>query len=87
MNKIGIKLTRIFSILIFCCLIVSGLTFFGYLLAFVLSGAIGEAICLFIFKTLFVLIIRFASIVTLIGLIGMYLTKQTINQSESKKKS
>ena len=70
------------------CLFVGGATFFGYLAAFIIGGAPATAICDFIYKVIFKVLIYGGNIVVLLGLLSMYLKKQkslTMNETAEKK--
>ena len=59
------------------------ISFFGgllpliaFLVAFVLGGEIGESVSLFLFDKYYPVIIAMASLAIIVGLIGMYLSKE-----------
>lgn len=72
-KKISAVLRTIFGYGIMICLFAGGLTFFGYVAALIIGGAAAEAICIFIYKTIFPIIIKASTILVLLGLVTMYL--------------
>ena len=79
-------LKKIFGILILLCLFAGGISLIGYIVALFIGGETAEAMCAFIFKKYLPLVIRITSVVTLIGLITMYLEGQkslTIKNEEN----
>lgn len=82
LKKLIAVLTKIYSYGIFFCLFAGGLTFLGFLVAFVIGGETATAICVFIQKKIFAVLIYGGNIVVCLGLLTMYLKKQkslTIN--------
>ncbi len=82
LKKLIAVLTKIYGYGIFLCLFAGGLTFLGFLVAFVIGGETATAICVFIQKKIFAVLIYGGNIVVCLGLLTMYLKKQkslTIN--------
>ena len=87
MKKISNILLYIFAVGIIICLFAGTLSLLGYIIAIIIGGETATNLCLFIFKTYFPLIIKVTSIITGIGLLGMYFSKQkslTIVSSDKK---
>ena len=61
---------------IFICLFVGGLTFFGYVAAFIIGGETAAVICDFIYKTVFKILIYGGNVIVLVGLLNMYIKNQ-----------
>lgn len=61
---------------ILICLFVGGLTFIGFVAAFIVGGETATEICTFIHKTIFKWLIYGGNIIVLLGLLNMYLKKQ-----------
>ena len=61
---------------IFICLFVGGLTFFGYVAAFIIGGETAAVICDFIYKTVFKILIYSGNVIVLVGLLNMYIKNQ-----------
>lgn len=85
-NKIIRIIEYIFGYGIMISLFVGGLSFFGYLGAFVIGGQVAKEICEFIYKDLYPRLIYFTSVIVLLGIVKMYLCGQTALKSSSKKK-
>ena len=77
MKKTADILGIIFGYGIMICLLLSGCTFFGYLFALIAGGEIAAAICTFIYKGIFPIIIYASSLLVLVGLVKMYLSGET----------
>ena len=60
----------------FICLFVGGLTFFGFLAAFIIGGDTAAAICDFIYNKIFKVLIYGGNVSVMLGLICMYLRKE-----------
>lgn len=76
MKKISDILLKIFAIGIMVCLFAGGLSFLVYLIGIIIGGESATALCAFTFKSYLPWVIKFTSIFTGIGLIGMYFSKQ-----------
>ena len=86
-KKISSVLKTIFGYGIMITLFVGGLTFFAYLAALIIGGSTAEAICVFVYKTLFPIVIKVSNIMILLGLVAMYLNgEKALTASEDKKK-
>ena len=75
----------VFGYGIMICLFGGGLTFFGYLAAFIVGGEVAEAICVFIYKTVIPVLIRTSTVCVLLGLLSMYLSGETALTATKKK--
>ena len=88
MKKITNILLSIFSIGILCSLVSGVLMFLGYIYALIIGGTEATEICYFILKECTPWVIKFTSIIIGIGLVTMYLKKQsalTMIKKEEKK--
>lgn len=76
MNKSRQKIADVLSLLygsgVFIALFAGGLSFLGYLAAFIIGGETATAICVFIYKKAYPVLFYFSSSVVLLGLIKMY---------------
>lgn len=84
-KKISSTLKTVFGYGIVICLFAGGLTFFGYLAALCIGGEIATAICVFIYKTIFPVIIKTSTVLVLLGLVAMYLNGEmslTMNKNK-----
>lgn len=71
---------------IFVCLFVGGITFFGYVAAFIIGGETAALICNFIYKTVFKILIYGGNVIVLVGLLNMYIKNQkSLTVSDDKK--
>ena len=86
MKKASDILLKIFAYGIIACLFAGGLSLVGYLVALIIGGESATALCLWVFKTYLPWVIKATSIFTLIGLIGMYLSKQKALVATTEKK-
>ena len=86
MKKASDVLLKIFAYGIIACLFAGGLSLGGYLVALIIGGESATALCLWVFKTYLPWVIKATSIFTLIGLIGMYLSKQKALVATTEKK-
>ena len=76
MKKFSDILLKIFAFGIIVCLFAGGLSLLGYVIGLIIGGETATAICVFAFKTYLPWVIKFTSIFTGIGLVGMYFNKQ-----------
>ncbi|MBQ2731068.1 MAG: hypothetical protein IJF24_03510 [Clostridia bacterium] len=83
-KKIAAVLKTIFGWGIFVSLFAGGLTFFGYLAAFFLGGETATAICVFIQKQIFPVIIYLSTVMVVLGLVAMYFDGEKALTSEKK---
>lgn len=86
MKKASDVLLKIFAYGIIACLFAGGLSLVGYLVALIIGGESATTLCLWVFKTYLPWVIKATSIFTLIGLIGMYLSKQKALVATTEKK-
>ena len=75
MKKASDILLKIFAYGIIACLFAGGLSLVGYLVGLVIGGEAATNLCAWVFKTYLPWVIKATSVFTLIGLIGMYLSK------------
>ena len=75
-KKVDAVIGTIYGWSIFICLFVGGLTFFGFLAAFIIGGETATAICEFIYNKIFKVLIYGGNVVVLLGLVDMYLRKE-----------
>lgn len=68
---------KIFGYGILISLFMGGLSFVGYLAALIIGGAAAEAICIFIYKSLYPKLVYISTISIMLGLVKMYLTGET----------
>ncbi|MBO2517898.1 MAG: hypothetical protein CW338_11635 [Clostridiales bacterium] len=89
-EKTARVLKKIYGYGILAALFIGGATVVGYIAAMIIGGDTATAICTFIYKTLFKWLILGADVIVLIGLLAMYLSKETsmtLDKSRKKKKS
>ncbi len=86
-KKISDFLAVIFGYGIAAVLLAGGLTFFGFVAAFIIGGDTATAICVFIKDTIFPVIIYTSTILVLMGLLIMYLRGETALTPDKKKNS
>ena len=84
-KKISQVLRTIFGYGIMISLFVGGLTFFGYVAALIIGGETATAICVFLYKTLIPILIKFTTILVLLGLVAMYLNGEVALTTSKKK--
>ena len=72
-KKVSDILKTVFGWGIMLCLFSGGLTFFGFVAALIIGGNTATAICAFLYKDLFPVIIYVSVIMVLLGLLAMYL--------------
>ena len=85
MKKISDVLLKVFAYGIIACLFAGGLSLVGYVIGFIIGGESASALCTWVFKTYLPWVIKATSIFTLIGLIGMYLSKQKALTAKAEK--
>ena len=85
-KKIAAALRVVFGYGVMISLFVGGLTFVGFLVALCIGGDTATAICVFIQKQLFPIIIKIATSMVLLGLVAMYLSGETALTANKKKK-
>lgn len=86
MEKVTKVLKKIYGYGIVIALFASALTVLGYLAALFIGGEVATAICVFIYKKLFVSLIIAGDIIVLLGVLAMYLSKEKAMILEKKKK-
>lgn len=80
--RIAKVLDNVYGWGIMLALFLGGLTFFGFLIAFIIGGETAVIIATFIYKSFFPVVIYATNIIVILGLISMYLKRQkslTIN--------
>ena len=87
LKKVADFLKLIFGYGIMFTLFAGGLTLFGYIVALIIGGDTGTAICVFIYKKIFTAIIYASSCLILLGLLSMYLSGETALTASKGKKS
>jgi len=75
-NTVTAAIDYVYGWGIFVCLFAGGLTFFGFLAAFIVGGDAAAAICDVIYNKIFKVLIYCGNIFVLLGLLSMYLKKQ-----------
>lgn len=83
-KKIADVIQVVFGYGMFICLFLGGLSFLGYLVAFVIGGETAASICKFIYKGLYPHLIRLSSTMILLGLLKMYLLGETALSGKKK---
>lgn len=86
-KKISDILLTVFAVGLIICLFAGGLSLLGYVIALFIGGETATKLCIFVFDSYLPWVIKFTSVFTGIGLIGMYLTKQkalTVSSEEDK---
>ena len=68
-------------------LFLGGLSFFGYLAALIIGGDVAVAICAFIYKTAYPVLVYASSVMILLGLVVMYMRGEKALASDKKKKA
>lgn len=87
LNKIADVLNIIFGYGIMLTLFLGGLSFFGYLAALIIGGDVAVAICQFIYKTAYPILVYASSVLILLGLVVMYMRGEKALASDKKKKA
>lgn len=85
-EKTALIIKKIFGYGIYVSLFVGGLTFFGYVAAFIIGGETATEICTFIYKKVIPVIIYLANCMILLGIFSMYLSGEYALTPEKKKK-
>ena len=83
MKKLSEIILKIFAVGIVVSLFAGGASLLGYIIALLIGGETATLLCTFVFKTYLPWVIKFPSIFTGLGLVGMYLTKQKSLTSSS----
>ena len=88
MKEICVKLSNVlktvFGYGIMILLFAGGLTFFGYVAALIIGGEVATAICTFLYKQAFPIIIYLSVCMVLLGLVAMYLAGEKALTPEKK---
>ena len=87
-KKLSNILKTIFGYGIMISLFAGGLTFFGYIVAFIIGGTAATAICTVIYKYIIPIIIYLSVSMVLLGLVAMYLAGEialTPDKKQAKK--
>ena len=87
-KKLSNVLKTIFGYGIMISLFVGGLTFFGFVAALIIGGETATAICAFLYKSVFPVVIYLAVSMVLLGLVAMYLNGEvalTTSKNPTKK--
>lgn len=83
-TKLTNVLKTIFGYGIYLTVFGGGLTFFGFLAALLIGGETATAICVFIQKSIFPVLIYVSVLMVLLGLVVMYLNGQVALTPEKK---
>jgi len=86
MKKLSEILKVIFGYGILICIMVGGLTFFGYVAALIIGGETAAAICTFIYKTIVPVMVYVTNSLVLLGLVAMYCAGEMALTTKSKGK-
>ncbi|MBR4724999.1 MAG: hypothetical protein K6G45_03185 [Lachnospiraceae bacterium] len=77
-KEIFVKILKtVFGIGILICLLVGGLSFFGYLAALIIGGETAGAICTFIYKTMYPVLVLISTSMILVGVLKLYVCGET----------
>ena len=87
MKKFTDIMLTVFSYGIIACLFAGGLSLVGYIAALFIGGESATALCAWVFKTYLPWVIKASSVVTGIGLLGMYLSRQKALTANMEKDS
>ena len=85
-TKIAQVLSYIYGVGVMVSLFVGALSFIGYLVAIIIGGTVASDICVFIYKTIYPVIIYLASVSVLLGLVKMYVAGEKSLAPDKKKK-
>ena len=83
-KKIVEIMTLIFSIGIFTALVLSTLSFLGYVVAIIIGGETATAICTVIYKSIYPILFTFTSCMVLFGLVKMYVAGEKALDNKKK---
>ncbi len=88
MKKALLKIAGVMKIIfgygIMICLLVGGLTFFGYAAAVIIGGDTAAAICAFISEKINPMLVLVSTSMILLGLISMYISGETGKKKPAK---
>ena len=79
-------LSWIFGYGILISLCIGGISFIGYVVALIVGGDTATAICTFIYKTVYPILVYGTSVITVVGIVVMYLKGQTAFTAKVEKK-
>ncbi|MBR0085333.1 MAG: hypothetical protein IJL97_02165 [Lachnospiraceae bacterium] len=79
-------MTTVFGYGIMICLLVGGLSFFGYLAALIIGGETAELICQVIYKKIYPVLVLLSTSMIVLGLIKMYICKESAFKGGSGKR-
>ena len=89
MKKVLAKIADIIKIIfgygIMICLLVGGISFFGYVVAICVGGNIAETICTIIYNRIYPVLVIISTSMIVLGLIRMYILGESDFSSKSKK--
>lgn len=81
MKKVLDKITNILSLVfgygILISIFIGGISFIGYVVALIVGGEMATTICTFIYKTIYPYLVYGTSVITVVGLVVMYIKGQT----------
>jgi len=86
MRKFSDICLTIFAAGILLCLFAGGVSALGYIAALIIGGETATALCVWIHKTYFPVVIRTTALMAAIGLLGMYFGKIKAFVLNEKKK-
>ena len=72
-ENLSVLCKKVFGYGIYITLFAGGLTFLGYIAAFIIGGETATEMCTFIYKKIIPIIIYSANILILLGVLSMYL--------------
>jgi len=84
--KVSEVLKKIFGYGIYISLFAGGLTFFGYVAAFIIGGEGAVRICAFIKESILPIVIYVANCTILLGILAMYLAGELALTPSKRKK-
>ena len=91
MQKIKDKTVNIIKVVfgygVLIVLLAGGLTFFGYLAALIIGGDTAAAICTFIYKKLYPILVVTSTVMIALGVLKMYLCGETEFTRKNGKKT
>lgn len=85
-NKIADAIKVVFGYGIMICLLVGGLTFFGYIAAIIAGGSTAEVICTIIYKHIYPALVILSTSMIVLGLIRMYIVGESAFSGRKKHK-
>ncbi len=85
-EKIANVLGWIFGYGMMISLFIGGISAVGYIIALIIGGDTAGAICKFIYKDVYPILVFSTSVILLLGILKMYLTGQFALSASKKKK-